>query len=335
MKFANKISHQNYFDGVRNSDEYYSIIVSAENLEAEQKITNSKFKSATHRYADVNLTDKSRYRKGKDFKSEYHRVLYYKYKNGKRACPVMELNLYLEQKERNKSYFKKVNSENTYKKRHVRKNLMPFDEAKEIFIESYLKPAIESKNEIFDINEKSCFVLDERNEKVISNLVAYFTRQEDSELKLNKGICLFGNIGTGKSTIMKELSRFTNDHNLETMFDFIYMDDVYTECDSTGLSSLDSYKFRACCFDDIGMRAESNVNNFGTKINSYKELVRRQYNRFSRPTPSLSHYTTNITYNDERHIKDMIKVFGSRELDRFREMCNFVGLFGESLRNFG
>jgi hypothetical protein len=143
-----------------------------------------------------------------------------------------------------------------------------------------------------------------------------------------------GGVGTGKTTIMKQLSKFTKDKGLKTQFDFVYMDDLYSDCDSNGLEALKAYNFKSCSFDDIGMRAEINVNNYGTKINAYRELVRRQYIRFTRPTPSLSHYTTNIEYNNQNHSQQLVKTFGARELDRFREMCNFVELGGMSRRTY-
>ena len=222
-----------------------------------------------------------------------------------------------------------MNSESkNFRIKKRRLNLLNFNNAYSVFVNDYLLPAFLGKEEEY--------ILDEINTPVVKTLVSYFTRQEDCKIKLHKGICLFGNIGTGKSTIMREMARFTKDMKLETEFHFVTMNEVYSNCDSKGLESLDKYKFRTCAFDDIGMRADNTINNFGTKINAYQELVQRQYNRYTRPNPSLSHYTTNVPYNvkDKETISKLCKAFGARELDRFREMSNFISLNGSSRRMY-
>ncbi|MGH1338342.1 MAG: hypothetical protein ACRBFS_19640 [Aureispira sp.] len=257
--------------------------------------------------------------------SHDHHRLFDSIKRGGTNCPVIMISL--------PSFNRHAYSAIVYSKRPVAKrsfamNLMPFTEAYEIFTEKYLATVF--------FNQDREFEFDALNTDAIKNLVAYFIRDAAAVLNLKKGICLYGGVGTGKSTILRQLSRFTKDMNLRTMFDFIDMDDIYLGCSTGGLEHLDNYKFRSCGFDDIGMRAGNDVNSYGTKINAYQELVRSQYRRFSRPTPSLSHYTTNIVYNtaSDDNKRELIRSFGARELDRFREMCNFVPLIGKSRRQY-
>ena len=294
-------------------------------LAKTQTDDNGKFSDTGHKVFDKHLDDISLYRADGKFITSYHAALYNKRKNGTMSCPVFDISFqaYM-QGLKNKAYIKKVKSSDKSKAKEMKLDLIWFDDAYEEFVNEYLKTA-------FQYTGKE-FIIDGQNKSVIVDLLAYFTRQFNSKLDLHKGICLYGSIGSGKSQIMKMLSKFTKDKNLETQFDFIYMDDVYSDCDTNGLESLDSYKFRACAFDDIGMRADNNVNNYGTKINAYRELVRRQYTRFTRPIPSLSHYTTNIPYGNKDHTDELEKAFGSRELDRFREMVTFVYLGGPSRR---
>jgi len=324
-----------YWDGY--DKKYANMLQHANILALQQTKTKEQFdkneddciffdREAHPDHKHIGLNHVSRYRSNGKFITPYHAAMMNKIKRGERACPVFDVSYQIIlQKEKNQEYRSRVYANDKPTTRRMEMNLMDFKTAMSLFMEDYLLT-------VFDNQDKS-YVLDEENHQTIRDLVSYFTRQQDSKLSIKKGICLYGGIGTGKSTIMKQLSKFTKDNDLPTAFDFVYMDDVYTDCDSQGLESLSQYKFRACVFDDIGMRAENNVNNYGTKINAYKELVRRQYTRYSRPIPSLSHYTTNIGYNNPDHFKDLIKVFGGRELDRFREMCNFVELGGGSRRN--
>jgi hypothetical protein len=303
------------------------VLVPAQFLMQQQQQINSRFTEVQESIFDKSLLDSTLYRSGGKFKSPYHATLWKKRKNGQEACPVFDISLQsMLQKEKTKAYLKKLKEPTKKNKiKQFKTDLMDLHEAYKDFYQNYLKDAF--------FHQDKEFKLDQKNEEVIWKLLAYFTRQHDSPLNLKKGICLYGDIGTGKSTIMKMFSKFTKDHDLPTQFNFVYMDDVYTDCDSSGLESLSAYRFKSCCFDDIGMRAENNVNNYGTKINAYRELVRRQYIRYTRPVPSLSHYTTNISYNSKDHTSDLMKVFGGRELDRFREMCNFISLTGKSRRN--
>ena len=304
------------------------ILCAAQMLIHQQKQYEEDHTEKKESIFDKTLVDVSLYRHNGKWKSPYHSGLYQKRKAGENCCPVFDVSLKaFIQSQKNKAYMQKVMATETKAApKQFELNLMDINQAFEQFYEEYLKPAF--------FHQDKEYILDKRNEEVLWKLISYFTRQHDCPLNIKKGLCLYGDIGTGKSTIMKCLSKFTSDYDLKTRFDFVYMDDVYSDCSSKGLESLDDYKFKSCCFDDIGMRAEKNVNNYGTSINSYQELVKRQYRRFSRPTPSLSHYTTNIQYSNQDHTKQLMKVFGGRELDRFREMCNFVPLLGPSRRNY-
>lgn len=314
-----------YWDNYQKK--YSQLLQAAEVLAYNQAQTNNQLTEKKNCIFDKCLDDLSLYRKEGAWITTYHAKLYNKRIKGLPSCPVFDISYQsMLQREYNRKYTKLISEPITRHKIKPKYNLMGLNMAQRIFYSKYLNTAFEFKNKDF--------ILDKHNEEVINKLIAYFTRQEDSPLNLNKGICLYGEIGTGKSTIMKLFSKFTQDYNLTTQFDFIYMDDVYSDCDSEGLASINKYNFKRCCFDDIGMRGENNLNNFGTKINPYKELVRRQYNRFSRSIPSLSHYTTNIQYHNKDFTPDLVKTFGGRELDRFREMCNFVYLGGDSRREY-
>lgn len=307
-----------------------ALLHDAELLASQQRETNRKYdKSLQNQYYDRSLSDIRRFKRSGQYVTIHHMNLMSEAIAGEYTCPVISISLkVLNSVQRAKKATAKQILLSNEKRQPIRQksfNLMDLGEAKKVFYKKYLSPLFLARGVKYDI--------DEDNKKVLHDLVSYFTRQKDCTLDLNKGICLYGGVGTGKTSIMKALSDFTNDLKLETAFDFVYMNEVESECSKDGLHMLDKYKKRTCFFDDIGKRLDG-VNSFGTKIDPYSELVTKQYNRYIRKTASLSHYSTNIDFDFTNVTEAMVKKFGARELDRFNEMCNFVYLGGGSRRNY-
>lgn len=308
--------------------EEIELFESAGDLAQEQRevkaMTQKTFSNEAYRW-DRSLTHVGRYRKAGKWLSGFHTRLYNKRVNNLQECPLTEYLVDQYAKEKQSEHIKKIHQESkastVFKKPY---NLMDLNEACKIFAHKYLVPAFANRGVPYEF--------DDHNKPILRALVSYFTRQEDCPIDLNKGICLYGAVGCGKTTIMRQLSKFTKDYNLITMFNFVPMDDVYSNSDQKGLGAFAPYKFVSCCFDDIGQR-DSEVNNYGTKIDCFKELLKQQYLRFSRPSPSLSHYTTNMNY-DNNLSQEMQQRFGTRELDRFNEMCTFIHMDGGSRRKY-
>lgn len=307
-----------------------ALLHDAELLAHEQRETNRKYdKSLQNKYYDRSLSDIRRYKRNGQYVTIHHMNLMSEAIAGEYTCPVLAISIkVLNSVQRAKKAAARqilVSSQKAKAKPQKAFNLMEIGEAKRIFYKQYLSPLFLARGIEYQV--------DEDNKKVLHDLVCYFTRQKDCSLDLNKGICLYGGVGTGKTSIMKALSNFTKDFELETAFDFVYMNEVESACSKDGLHTLDNYKNRTCFFDDIGKRMDG-VNSFGTKIDPYSELVTKQYNRFIRKNVSLSHYSTNIDFEYNNISDAMIRKFGTRELDRFNEMCNFVFLGGGSRRDY-
>lgn len=174
------------------------------------------------------------------------------------------------------------------------------------------------------------------NKGVIRNLVYYFSNQE-GEYKLNKGLCLRGPFGTGKTTLMRAFASWQPN---KRPFRMVNTRDIQKDCAIQGFEALfkyskHSYNYKhgvyarengpiTYNFDDWG--AEKVTKFYGTEINVMEELLQDRYNEFTE-TGMLTHLTTNL--KDGNLIEQM---YGGRVRDRLREMFNFVDLLGETHR---
>ena len=55
-------------------------------------------------------------------------------------------------------------------------------------------------------------ILSDKDKEIYRNLTNYFIKDENSQYSVKKGICLFGDVGTGKSLTMQVFSEFTQDN---------------------------------------------------------------------------------------------------------------------------
>ena len=204
--------------------------------------------------------------------------------------------------------------------------LMDYKTAASEFWNGYLSKAFEHKGQKYNV--------DADNKQVIAELVKYFIYDPSCKLSLFKGVCLIGGVGTGKSELMKQLSLFLKDKNLETAFNFVDMLSVTKEFGHFGLSAYDKYLSGDVCFDEIALR-KNFIKSFGTDIQPTDEIIQGRYKRFTKRISRPTHFTSNIDLNpnDEIQRKDLEQTYDIRSIDRLKEMCNFVYLGGGSRRN--
>lgn len=203
--------------------------------------------------------------------------------------------------------------------------LMELEKAKTILYNEFLINSFSFKEEPF--------VIDDNNKAILSELTKYFVRDETCKLDLNKGICLFGSVGTGKTNLMKQLSLFAKHLEFETAFEVVSVRKVIQEINSYGLSILDNYKSSDFCFDDFAIR-KTKLNSYGTQIMPVDEIIQMRYERFTKLISRPTHFTTNIDLNPEtKEGKDkLLDIYDERSIDRLQEMCNFLYLGGQSRR---
>jgi hypothetical protein len=182
------------------------------------------------------------------------------------------------------------------------------------------------------------FIVSEGRKEIYSDLIKYFVGDSSSSYDLNKGIMLQGNVGRGKSFILKLCSN--NPRKSFRVIDCVKMSAEYSLVDDhkrpvgesmiarfrTELEPMafDAWKHKStgALFDDFGW--EEIVKHFGNDINVMERIINGIYSA-SLPFSNY-HITTNLT------AEQIEAKYGSRITSRLREMFNQIHLPGQDLR---
>lgn len=182
------------------------------------------------------------------------------------------------------------------------------------------------------------FQVDETNHDVIKALCKYFTNDPgfekmDPNWKLNKGILLYGNVGTGKTTIMNLFNR-----NKKACYSVISCRLIADKFASMGSEVLHTYAnplnvpystrtfFQTrigVCFDDLG--TERLGKKYGETANVMEQILLNRYDRLEKEW-HMVHITTNLSADE------IEQYYGTRVKSRMREMFNIITLNGEDRR---
>jgi DNA replication protein DnaC len=164
--------------------------------------------------------------------------------------------------------------------------------------------------------QKKTFDIDEDNKDILNQLYYYLIGSESFNGNLQKGIILFGNIGTGKTIIIRSFVELIEASSNK----------VFTKLHSKAVASYlkdkgeDYLNIRPLFIDDIGKETKV-VNDFGTIKNTIPDLFALRYD-FGGWTFATCNY----------NLKDLEEFYGLTIIDRFKEMFNFFVMEGESRR---
>lgn len=149
--------------------------------------------------------------------------------------------------------------------------------------------------------------------EVLNLFIKWGLYHGDTTLDLQKGIYLYGRVGSSKTTLLQFLSQFTIATGFRT-FHVAHVKEIMVEISIAGnLSPLKKYLTGTWCFNDIGF--EDQDKNYGSRI----DLIERLFSiRADKKLLTLA--TGNI------YPKFLLEVYGDRIESRFHEMFNMIEL---------
>lgn len=172
------------------------------------------------------------------------------------------------------------------------------------------------------------FIITENIGKYIVDLIKYFLGDRSSTLDLDRGICLTGSYGVGKSLLMLCLRKFINDYKPfnQNAFRITSIEDILSV--HKGGRGLDQFVYNR---ENGGSPSHLLINEFMKPISEkiygteaqviIDQLIMMRYD-LRQSNNKHTHVTTNyIPYSKDKAVND-----------RYAEMFNIIEITGESFR---
>lgn len=172
------------------------------------------------------------------------------------------------------------------------------------------------------------FAIDDSNRELITNLFNYFNGM-DSKYNPDKGLWLYGDIGTGKSSLMRIFSEYLKfGFNGFKIHICDGLSNNYSQSGDLDLYTYNQYGYLGepvwMCFDELG-RETIPANHFGAKLNVMQHILHIRYSLWQ--SKGLKTFVT--TNCDPLQIENL---YGDFIRDRIREMFNVILIRGKSRR---
>lgn len=201
---------------------------------------------------------------------------------------------------------------------------------------AYLAPAMAElaqadrntvKLRFFEILKGKCadFVVNDSNRAIVSNIFNWCLRDTEGELDPAKGLWFYGNIGTGKSTLMKAVLSFIEKCWLRDSGEPIKpsWENVPIFCGRYAEKGFAAFDNIPTGLDELGSEVAP-TNHIGNKLNVMAYVIG---DMTERPIYIPRIVTTNLSFSE------IEKRYGSRAVDRIGVLFNLVEMQGSSWRN--
>lgn len=175
------------------------------------------------------------------------------------------------------------------------------------------------------------FMVDERNRKLMRSLYQYAWKMTTCPFDVNKGILLYGDIGVGKSTLLKGLRIYENQINQLCYnygnnalgFVFVSAPELSLRYTNAGMNAIQKYaSMPNLAIDEVG-REPLDAKHYGTETNVIQLILQLRYEKRCN---GVTHLTTNLDPNTQ------FGIYGHYIVDRVKEMFNVIEIRGESRR---
>lgn len=194
-----------------------------------------------------------------------------------------------------------------------------------------LKMLFNKKANKYFTERNRLFEIDQENKNFLNVFCKYFAQDKSFETEhggeLRKGLYVFGNVGTGKTSNFEILQKVSKDSLINQIWvPMIHTHKVVEEFNLSNSSHKDYvikyYSNGKYLFDDLG--SENQASNYGKEDIFTRILELRYSNYMNKGTKTF--ITSNLSLTD---IKNR---YGSRIFDRFLQMFNILELNGKSRR---
>lgn len=171
------------------------------------------------------------------------------------------------------------------------------------------------------------FVADASNIPLLNLLYLYTARDvqfEQEGYSLDKGLLLYGNVGSGKTDLLRSVQRAFWAIKSPMSFAYVNMNSVVEDFGELGFSTMNQYERKNWMFDELGQVDKELVGNYSNKINAAENIILKRYEQFR--YGYLSHFTTNLSRQEIQSHYD------GRVWSRLQEMCNMIRVVGPDRR---